>query len=522
MASNVSIATRPLVYSTFRYINNKVWNALAEYIDNSIQSFEDHRDELSILNRDGKLHIRIDIDFVQETITILDDAYGITEQNYQRAFELANLPLDNKGLNEFGMGMKVSSIWLSNIWSVETSAYGEPIKKTITFDLKEVVENEEMELPVYEVPCEKDLHYTKITLCNLSMNKPTNRQMAYIKKHIASIYTKYLREKIIEIIINDEVLEYEDLKILEAPHYSNPKGKAILWKKEIMFDPPGKYSVKGFIGILETMSTSENNGFLLFRRGRVIGSSYNDRYRPKELCGQEGSPQYKRIFGELYLEGFDVSFTKNSFQEDDDFSMFIELLKEDLSKDKSFDIFGQAQYYTKPKSDKDIKNLGANLIKQIAKGFSKPIDSAIKPHSQIDVDSTSIMSSSSTESVQLPINTDLFGNPIVTDNLKISPITIDVTLSDGSKIPLTIQGERGITEEGLYNLTTANGTYTATINLRNPIFNRFDKSLSTPEGQEQLAYIIKVMVATEISLALGGEQGGTYFRNKFNSLFGTI
>ena len=35
MASNVSIATRPLVYSTFRYINNKVWNALAEYIDNN-------------------------------------------------------------------------------------------------------------------------------------------------------------------------------------------------------------------------------------------------------------------------------------------------------------------------------------------------------------------------------------------------------------------------------------------------------------------------------------------------------
>ena len=40
MASNVSIATRPLVYSTFRYINNKVWNALAEYIDNSIQESE--------------------------------------------------------------------------------------------------------------------------------------------------------------------------------------------------------------------------------------------------------------------------------------------------------------------------------------------------------------------------------------------------------------------------------------------------------------------------------------------------
>ena len=236
MASNVSIATRPLVYSTFRYINNKVWNALAEYIDNSIQSFEDHKEELTTLNRDGKLHIRIDIDFTNETITILDDAYGITEQNYQRAFELANLPLDNQGLNEFGMGMKVSSIWLSNTWTVETSAYGEPVRKTMTFDLKEVVDNEEMELPVDEVACEKDLHYTKITLKNLSMNKPTNRQMAYIRKHLASIYTKYLREKTVEIVVNDEQLEYTELKVLEAPHYSNPDGTPIVWRKDICWE----------------------------------------------------------------------------------------------------------------------------------------------------------------------------------------------------------------------------------------------------------------------------------------------
>lgn len=30
--NKVSIATKPLVYSAFRYIENKVWNALAEYV----------------------------------------------------------------------------------------------------------------------------------------------------------------------------------------------------------------------------------------------------------------------------------------------------------------------------------------------------------------------------------------------------------------------------------------------------------------------------------------------------------
>ena len=122
MENKVSIATKPLVYSAFRYISNKVWNALAEYIDNSIQSFLDHKDILEKINPKGKLEV--DICITDETITVRDNAFGITEDNYQRAFELANIPLDAKGLNEFGMGMKVSSIWMSDLWSVTTSAYG--------------------------------------------------------------------------------------------------------------------------------------------------------------------------------------------------------------------------------------------------------------------------------------------------------------------------------------------------------------------------------------------------------------
>lgn len=525
MASNVSIATKPLVYEVFRFINNKVWNALAEYIDNSIQSYLNHKTILNNINQDGKLTVSIDIDFENDTIIIEDNAFGITKDDYQRAFELANIPLDNNGLNEFGMGMKVSSIWLSNIWKVETSAYGEPVNKTLIFNLQAVVDNEDLELPVLEEECNADIHYTRITLTNLSANKPSPRQLSYIKKHITSIYTQQLREGILNLIINGEQMEYQELKFLNAPHYTSPDGEPVLWKKDINFSA-GKYSVKGFIGILEIMSTSTDNGFLLFRRGRVIGSSYDDRYRPKVLCGQEGSPQYKRIFGELHLNGFDVSFTKNSFQEDYEFNYFIELLKEDLSKDKSFDLFGQAQNYTKPKSKKEIKNLGTNLIKQIAKGFTKPIDNSESAETQTIDPSNAV--NSATETVptvdEMQAQTDLFGNPITeNDEFQIPPVAIEVKLSKDDKVSLTIRGEKGTTEQGLYQLIkTATDDYIATINLRNPIFYRFDKSLATPEGQEQLAYIIEVMVATEIILLQGGQNGGKYFRDKFNSLFGVI
>ena len=110
--NKVSIATKPLVYSTFRYISNHVWHAIGEYVDNSIQSYLDHKDLLQEINPQHKLTVSINFDVEHDVIVIKDNAFGIEESKFDKAFELANIPLDASGLNEFGMGMKVSSIWL--------------------------------------------------------------------------------------------------------------------------------------------------------------------------------------------------------------------------------------------------------------------------------------------------------------------------------------------------------------------------------------------------------------------------
>ena len=540
MANNVSIATRPLVYSAFRYINNKVWTALAEYIDNSLQSFLNHRDVLKGMNHDGKLNVSINIDFVNDTITIVDDAYGIEEENYQRAFELANIPLDGNGLNEFGMGMKVSSIWLSDKWSVETSAYGENVKKTFVFDLKEVIDNEETELPIVTEYANVSDHYTIVTLKQLTNNKPSSRQLSHIKKHLASIYTKFIREGVINLTVNGELLEYHELPCLKAPYYKNPTLPSKLWKKEICFEAPkpngnGKYVVKGFIGILETMSTSTDNGFLLFRRDRVIGTSYEDRYRPEELCGQVGSPRYKRIFGELYLEGFDVSFTKNSFQEDDDLKVFMELLKEEIANDKQFDLFGQAQYYVKPRTAKQTSQMGASLIKTIAQEIGKTIQvastSTITTQSDGDDKTQNQLSSAvnTSQSGTVQVSTSAVNNSTGVDTIEdsdvsIKPIKTKVHYSDGKEFDIEFRCEYGSNPYELYNLILDNNTgcYTSVINLKNPFFEQFSDALSKPNGINQIAYVLKTMIAAEVRLTNNGNQGGIAFRNEFNKLFGTL
>lgn len=525
--SKVSIATKPLVYSAFRYIENKVWNALAEYVDNAIQSFKDHAEILSAINTNSKLRVEINIDIDNDIITIRDNAFGITNDNYERAFELANIPLDRKGLNEFGMGMKVSSIWLSDLWTVETKAYGESDIKTLVFNIYEVTQNEEIELPVSRVQANVNEHYTLVTLTKLSPNKPRSRQIAYVKKHLASIYAKYIRDGLLDLIVNDELLADTQLQCLVAPYYKTPNGENIVWRQEIDFEAPkydefgkqiGSYYAKGFIGILERMSTSVDNGILLFRRGRVIGSSFDEKYRPKILSGEEGSPRYKRIFGELELDGFDVSFTKSSFQDDDEFATFIEIMRDDMIKDKPIDLFGQAQNYTKPKSPSDKKRAAQQLVKTIVDEISKPI--VIPEDAQeLDVEIPAVVAQPSTSNVSNVQGSSAPNN----EPIEILPIEIEVSPNASSSFKLVISGTSGASNSGLYTLVhNPDGKYYANINLSNGFFERFRDCLSSEDNINQLAYFIKNLVVTELLLLESGTRGATTFRNKFNQLFGLI
>lgn len=524
MNTSVSIATKPLVYSAFRYINNKVHNALAEYVDNSIQSYVDHQEILSIINPSHKLTVKIDIDPDRGFITIKDDAFGISEEYYDKAFELANIPLDASGLNEFGMGMKVSSIWLSNLWKVETSAYGEPYKKTLVFDLEDVVQQEKLSLDVKIDSAHPEEHYTLISLERLSQNKPSSRQINGIKKHLASIYSKYIREGVLDLYVNGELQEISELKILKAPYFENQDGPQIYWKKDVKFDA-GSYHVKGFIGILETMSTSTDNGFLLFRRGRVIGSSYEDRYRPKCLCGEPGSPQYKRIFGELELEGFHVSFTKNSFTEGDEFEMFIKYLAADLDKDTSFRIFRQAQNFKK-NSDPATPKVAKSLTETLVETFSKPVVTTTKNPIRTKPEAVSRPQTS----VQTPI-TDAVGSltavipeeeaPKPAEQMA-NPIVTRITI-DGYDFDLELGHVKGADSGWLYDLVKlGDERYKTQFNLKHKYFERFASDFKSEDGYLPVATFIKAMVSAELALMNEGDASGNVFRNMFNKLIGQI
>lgn len=359
----VSIALQPNVYTTFRALNNTVSFAFGEYVDNSLQSYLNNKEILFNINPNYKLEVRINVDWEKRTITITDNAAGISFKSYEKAFQPAHIPIDRTGLNEFGMGMKTASVWLADNWCVYTKALGESVERYTEFDLKKVIKENKEELIVTENEKPESEHYTRIILSNLSDQAPSVNQMDKIKRHLSSFYRKYIRSNEIDIFVNDELLSYPEYEILSAPYYKTPDGKEIFWKKEIDFEL-GEYKAKGFIGILKTMQQAAN-GIALLRRGRII----EEKYFPKILCGQVGSPRYKRIFGEIELEGFEVSFNKNKFRDEENLEVFISALKDELTN-VDFDLYGQAEYYRQRAKEE---------INKIAKGIVKGLEKETKP-----------------------------------------------------------------------------------------------------------------------------------------------
>lgn len=502
--NSVSIKIQTGVYGQFRNLNNKVWFALAEYVDNAVQSFENNKGRLQKANNGNyQFEVRIDIDWEKDFIKIYDNAAGIDNKNFVRAFEPANIPIDNTGLHEFGMGMKTASIWLADLWSVRSAALDEAEERFVEFDLIKVMADEKEILKVNNTNKTKSRHFTELILHKLSMNAPSSYQMDKIKRHLLSIYRKFIRSGDMKLFINGDELIYEEPEILKAPYYTNLDGKPIEWKHSINFSW-SKYKVKGFIGILNTMSTNEVNGLSLFRRGRVIEGSHDEKYRPKSICGNVGSPRYKRIFGELELEGFAVSFTKGSFLEQDDLEALMEALKAEISN-KDFDLYTQAEKYLKPKAPEDNKKVAKSIVSNSKKeakqeSLKAKVDNSIKAIEN---------KSAATQNEKLTKKAEA---------IETHEDIIDIK-GDKHKLKMELINETSITD--LYSLEVTEDELftkrvTFKINLAHPFFTRFDR-IKDEDDYQPIILIIRSLVLAEIFASSQGTKNAGNVRTNFNN-----
>src|SRR5258708_11515658 len=82
------------ILSVLRHLNYKPWFAMAEFVDNSLQSYTRYRDALRRLHDNAfRLKVVIELDRSDELrIKIRDNAGGIASAEYGRAFRPAELP----------------------------------------------------------------------------------------------------------------------------------------------------------------------------------------------------------------------------------------------------------------------------------------------------------------------------------------------------------------------------------------------------------------------------------------------
>lgn len=493
--SKVSIALKPSVYSTFRALNNTVSFTLGEYVDNAVQSYLDHKEALQKIEPDYKLEVRITVDWTAKTITISDNAAGIDTDNYERAFEPAHIPLDATGLNEFGMGMKTASVWLANNWCVYTKALGEPVERYTEFDLEKVTSEDKEELNVSEIEKQVNEHYTNIILSNLSKHAPTTMQMDKIKRHLASIYRKFIRKNEIDIYVNGEKLNCPSYEILNAPYFKAPDSKNIIWKKKIDFQL-GEYKAKGFIAILKNIQNNAN-GLVLLRRGRVIVGGGDERYFPFVIFGQSGNFRYKRLFGELELEGFEVTFNKNGFRDEDDLYAFMEALKDEL-RSPNFNLLGQADNYRQRS-----KEQCADIAKKITQTLQKETKPKQLTRQVQEVES------------KMQDNQYISKNESLIQNAETSFTHAEGFQLHGISYTLKIDLVTETSSDALYSVIQTDDDSIASkqiickINLAHPFFTHFDQ-FKTDKDYQPIIAIFKSFTLAEI---MAPNRGTTYASN---------
>lgn len=375
--TTINIVPGVSIYSILSRLNYKPWFAIAEFVDNAIQSMLSNRERLNqTAVADHTLVVDINISNADGgSIVIRDNAAGIAFADFPRAFRAAQIPPDTSGLSEFGMGMKTASCWFARRWKVRTSALGEDKCHIVSFDIDDIVRDQIEELDVFSAPEETDSHYTEVSLTEL--HKPVaGRTLGKIKQHLTDIYRVLIRNGDLTLKLNDETLVYDLPVVQSAPYYREPDGDARLWQKDIAFTFDDRFSVSGFAALRETGSNS-NAGFSLFRRGRVIQGSGDEGYRPGVIFGAGNSFKSQRLFGELHLEGFDVSHTKDGFQWGEHEEIFLDLLLEHLDADP-LPLLKQAQGFRKLEHNRSLERSAEEAIGSTAATLQEHLPSTVE------------------------------------------------------------------------------------------------------------------------------------------------
>jgi hypothetical protein len=341
-ASRTAVEIRPGVgmLALLSSMNYKPWYALSEFVDNALASFLANAGALASGSSDQST-VTVTIRFERDpgVIEIVDDAAGIAAADVARAFRPAEPPPDTTGLSQFGIGMKSAACWYANRFTVTSTALGEPVKRTVRFNVPAIVAEQIEVLPVEEVPDASAAHGTRVVLADLHRPVPTGRTLGKVRRYLASIYRVYLRSGVLRLIVGEEPVLASEPDVLIARRWdASASADPVEWRKDLIVELPSGRVVAGWAALRARGSTSEAGLALMYRAKVVVGAGASagdadDLYRPREVFGASNTFVSQRLIGELDVSDLRVSHSKDAVLWDGEEDAFLSALRGELDED---------------------------------------------------------------------------------------------------------------------------------------------------------------------------------------------
>jgi hypothetical protein len=301
----------PEVIHSYKRLSYTPWYALAEFVDNSTQAYKDNASFLTPLLEQNNELLTVRISHGQDTdgeyIRIWDNSFGMSKEALEKAVIIGKTPSTATWRSKYGLGLKTAACWFGNVWTIRTKTIGEDVVHCIEFDVDRVAGGD-MDLRYATEPASIDDHYTDIVIRNLNRSI-RGRTVAKIKNYLRSIYRIDITNNELALFWEDEQLNW-DYSSIDDRLIVNHQGD--LLKVPFDFVVNGK-KVWGWAGVFASGSRADA-GFSIIQANRVI-KGWPESYRPSTLFGdQEGGTNdlvNQRLVGELFLENFEISHTKD-------------------------------------------------------------------------------------------------------------------------------------------------------------------------------------------------------------------
>ena len=240
-------------FANYRRLAYKWWYALAEFVDNSTQSYLDNTAELdATYKRDGErfsVTISTDRDFIRVT----DNAMGMNLEDLERAMVVGVPPRNTSGRSRYGLGMKTAACWIGDEWKIVTAKLGETAEYTVQINVNEIVKGN-VTPPISQREVSETAHYTVIEI--RSHHRPLRgRTIGKVKEYLQSIYRIDISTGTMVLRYNDEELEWKgfsDQDFLVRKDGSQHRTDYIF---EIETEP--KKVVEGWVGVLKKGSRAK-------------------------------------------------------------------------------------------------------------------------------------------------------------------------------------------------------------------------------------------------------------------------